>query len=122
MVLDMRAQKTGKVFINLPLPDALRPTLRKYLAGRVGPLFGDTNVRKAWDALRIRANLPKVTRQDLRMTNSTFIQRIGSIGSAKTLLQHSSSRTTGEFYTDDEVVMRWKIQQLPVREWLKKPK
>lgn len=122
MVLDMRAQKTGKVFINLPLPDKLRPILRKYLSGNSGQLFQDTNVRKAWYALRIRAKLPEVTRQDLRMTNSTFMQRIGSIGSAKTLLQHSSIRTTGEFYTDDEVVMRWKINQLPVAEWLRSPK
>jgi hypothetical protein len=74
--------------------------------------------------LRIRAKLPDITRQDLRVTASTLMQRIGSIGSAKTLLQHSSTKTTGEFYTDEEVVLRWKVNQLNplIREWLKPPK
>lgn len=131
MTLDVRAKKTGKVFVGLPLPNALRPILRKFLADTVqshpipsnqGKLFTDQNVRKEWDALRARAGLKHVTRKDLRVTASTLLQRIGSIGSAKTLLQHSSSRTTGEFYTDEEVVMRWKVNQMPVKEWLKPTK
>ena len=49
------------------------------------------------------------------------MQKIGSIGSAQNLLEHSDQRVTEEFYTDQELILRWKVNQLPVRQWLKKP-
>jgi integrase len=123
MTLDTTSQKTGKVFIGRPLPRSLKSILKPFCQDRQeGPLFGDHNVRKEWDAIRIRAKLPDITRQDFRRTFSTFMQRIGNIGSAQTLLEHSDSRVTGEFYTDSEMILRWKVNQLPVKEWLKPTK
>lgn len=119
MTLDTTSQKTGKVFLGRPLPKALKPVLSEYLSGKTGQLFQDRNVRKEWDAIRIRAKLPDITRQDFRRTFSTLMQRIGGVGSAQTLLEHSDSRVTGEFYTDSEMILRWKVDQLPVKEWLK---
>ena len=118
MTIDTTSQKTGKFYVGRPLPKAISPILKEYLSGKAGKLFEDVNVRKQWDALRIRAKLPGITRQDFRRTFSTLIQRIGSIGSAQTLLEHSDSRVTGEFYTDIEIVLRWKVNQLPVKEWI----
>lgn len=121
MTLDTTSQKTGKVFVGRPLPEALKPILKNYMAclDGTGKLFEDVNVRKEWDALRIKANLPDITRQDFRRTFATLMQRVGSIGSAQTLLEHSDSRVTGEFYTDTEMILRWKVNQLPVKEWMK---
>ena len=119
MSLDTTSQKTGKVFLGRQLPRALKSLLLEQLSGKTGQLFQDHNVRKEWDAIRIRAKLPGITRQDFRRTFSTLLQRIGNIGSAQTLLEHSDSRVTGEFYTDSEMILRWKVNQLPVKDWLK---
>ena len=78
-------------------------------------LFADRNIRKTWEKIRGDTN---ITRQDLKRTFSTFMQKIGSISSAQNLLEHYDSKTTLEFYTDQEVVLRWKVNQLPVKEWL----
>ncbi len=121
MTVDTTSRKTGKSYVGRPLPASLKPTLKDYMTSLdgTGRLFEDVNVRKEWDALRLRAKLPAITRQDFRRTFSTLMQRIGSIGSAQALLEHSDSRVTGEFYTDAEMILRWKVNQLPVKEWLK---
>lgn len=108
------AVKTGKA-ITAPLPDKLAPLLVAFVDGKSGQsgLFGDRNIRKVWDSFR-----EGVTRQDLRKTFSTLMQLIGSIGSAQSLLQHSDARTTNQFYTDQELVLRWKVNQLPVNKWI----
>lgn len=114
--IDSQSRKTNKSYIGRPLPSSAIPSLREYVDGLPGDqlnLFIDKNVRKTWDSFR-----GDVTRQDLRKTFSTLIQKIGSIGSAQNLLEHSDSRTTLEFYTDQELILRWKINQLPVKEWL----
>jgi len=116
--IDTVSKKTQKVYVNRPLPVSAIPELRSYLKSlpeKQPKLFADVNVRKAWEKLREDSG---ITRQDLRITFSTIIQRIGSIGSAKNLLEHYSEKTTTEFYTDQELILRWKVNQLPVREWL----
>lgn len=113
------SKKTGKVFIGRPIPDDAIPELKQYIDGlpkEQEELFADRNVRKTWEALRESAGLT-CTRQDLRKTFATLIQKTGSLQSAQDLLEHSDKRVT-EFYTDQEVVLRWKINQLPVKEWL----
>lgn len=109
------AVKTGKP-LTAPWPDKLAPGMTAYIeglpAGQV-KLFADRNVRKVWDSFR-----GTVTRQDLRKTFSTLMQLIGSIGSAQELLQHSSARTTTQFYSDQEMILRWKVNQLPVEKWM----
>ncbi|HEG42825.1 hypothetical protein LCGC14_1507570 [marine sediment metagenome] len=109
------AIKTRKP-LTAPLPDKLAPLLAAYIntlpADRVN-LFDNKNLQKVWDGFR-----DGITRQDLRKTFSTIMQTIGSISSAQDLLQHSSARTTEQFYTDRELVARWKVNQLPVDKWM----
>ena len=116
--IDTTSQKTGKVYIGRPLPVAALDELAGYLngldSGQV-KLFADANVRKAWEKLRADSG---ITRQDLRRTFATLIQKVGSVGSAQALLEHCSPRTTMEFYTDRELLLHWRVNQLPVREWL----
>jgi len=100
-----------------PLPTSALYELRSYLNGlNKGQvrLFGDVNVRKEFDKFR-----GKTTRQDLRRTFSTLMQMIGPISSAQQLLEHYSPRTTEEFYSDRELLLRWRVNQLPVDSWLK---
>ena len=115
-VIDTRSQKTRKGYIDRPLPKAAIPELKGYfesLPDNQVKLFADVNARKVWDSFKNGC-----TRQDLRVTFSTLIQKVGSIGSAQHLLEHYSSKTTSEFYTDQELILRWKVDQLPVGEWL----
>lgn len=121
--IDTRSQKTGKVYIARPLPRAAMSVLTRHIATLPDDqvmLFTDTNVRKEWEYLRNRAKgCSSVTRQDLRVTFSTYMQKVGSIGSAQNLLEHSDKRVTENFYSDQELILRWKVNQLPVEEWLK---
>lgn len=115
LTIRMTAVKTGKA-LTAPLPDKLAPVLTGYIDGLPSgqeKLFADCNVRKTWDSFR-----DGITRQDLRKTFSTLMQLVGSISSARDLLQHSSARTTSQFYSDQDLILRWKINQLPVEKWL----
>jgi hypothetical protein len=103
-----KTRKTTTVEFTGPAKDA---------KDKLSPAYGIKNMVSA--GILLVDGLPSDVRETPRVTNSTFMQRIGSIGSAKTLLQHSSSRTTGEFYTYEEVVLRWKVNHIPIREWLK---
>lgn len=114
-----RSTKTGKRMPRRPLPDALMPHLKTYAEGICGDkLFSDVNVRKAWESLRERAGLPHVTRQDLRVTFSTLMQRIGAEHSTVRLLEHSDPRVTKTWYTDNEVMDKLRVNLLPVDDWL----
>ena len=109
------AVKTGKP-LTAPWPDKLAPLLTAYIYGLPDDqvkLFADLNIRKVWDSFR-----DGITRQDLRKTFSTIMQLIGSISSARDLLQHSSARTTTQFYSDQDLILRWKVNQLPVEKWM----
>ena len=100
-----------------PLPDLIKPILEKYLDDR-NTMFSSDNkstLHKQW--LKLRPE--KITRQDLRKTNKSLLQTIGSIGSVQELL-HSDLRVTERFYTDRELILRWKVNHLPVEAWLKK--
>lgn len=108
-------KKTGKPY-SAPLPDKLEGLLTDYIAGLAAgqtSLFAIRNARKGWDSFK-----QGVTRQDLRKTFSTIMQTIGSISSAQSLLGHASARTTGQFYTDHDLILRWKVNQLPVEKWI----
>jgi len=128
------AKKTGKPEV-CPLPNKLMPCLKKYLKSVKGQiLLDDKKIRNTWDAIRKKAGFFKVeklddgtkkivwtvTRQDLRRTNKTLLQKVGSIDSVRNLLGHSDHRVTEKFYTDTELIERWKVNQLPVDKWLGK--
>lgn len=124
--IDTESIKTGKVYLSRPLPSAIIPALKSYVAGQIKRglsldtrLIPDKNIRHGWETIREKAKLPNITRQDLRVTFSTLIQKIGSIGAAQNLLEHSDSRVTETFYSDMELLLRWRVNQLPVKEWLK---
>jgi len=122
LTIDSKSQKTKKVYIGRPLPKSATGELARYLksiSDNQDRLFSDTNIRKEWDYLRNRAKgCSAVTRQDLRKTFATLMQKIGSIQSAQQLLEHYSPKTTTDFYSDQELILRWKVEQLPVKEWL----
>ncbi len=122
------ARKTGKVCYDRPLPSALIPALKRYIKtldkndDRLfqSHLYKHGNLRhQIWESIRDKAGLPDVTRQDFRVTHSTRLQKIGSIATAQHSLQHFSAKTTGEYYTDWQVIMRWKVEQLPIAKWIK---
>ena len=98
-----------------PLPNKIKPILAKYLNGRE-KMFSSTN-RSSLDKQWRKFRPEPITRQDLRRTNKTLLQKIGSIGSVQELL-HSDLKVTTEYYTDQELILRWKVDQLPVKEWL----
>lgn len=113
------AIKTRKL-LTAPLPDKLAPILIAYIGGLPADqvnLFYNKNLQKVWDNFR-----DGITRQDLRKTFSTLMQLIGSISSARDLLQHSSARTTNQFYSDQDMILRWKVNQLPIEKWIDLPR
>jgi len=115
LIVAGRHKKTGKPY-SAPIPDKLAPLLTAYIASLASGqmrLFNIQNSRKGWDSFK-----QGVTRQDLRKTFSTIMQTVGSISSAQDLLGHASARTTGQFYTDHDLILRWKVNQLPVEKWL----
>ena len=118
MVAATTEKKTGKRRL-LPLPDAIKPMLKSYIGslpeGQVD-LFADRGQRYHWDH-NIRGD-SKVTRQDLRRTHSSLMQTVGGIGSIADILAHSDERVTRKFYTDQQLVDRWRVNQLPVADWL----
>lgn len=117
--IDTVSQKTSKAYINRPLPDSAAPVLEHYLKTLNGDdtdrLFLDRNIRRTWDKIRGDSG---ITRQNMRLTFSTLIQKMGSIDTARDLLEHHSVAITDEFYTDKELILRWKVNQLPVELWL----
>lgn len=118
MAIGYAARKTGKQG-RAPLPHKLKPLFRQYLKTLTEQrLFPDKNVRKMWDSIIKKAKV-KCTRQDFRRTFATLIQRTGGLASARDLLQHSDGRITDQFYTDRELILRWRVEQLPVKKWLK---
>lgn len=119
--LSYTAKKTGKVSMNTPLPKALIPALKKYLKDKPKAstkLLPDNNIRKTWDLIKTVSGV-NCTRHDFRVTFSTLMQKYSGIDIAKELLQHSSSKVTENHYSDKELLMRLRIEKLPVREWLK---
>ncbi|HBG77237.1 MAG TPA: hypothetical protein DDW84_00095 [Phycisphaerales bacterium] len=118
--LDSKSGKTGKTYLDRPLPESLIPALTEYIESlpkNTVKLLPDNNIRKTWDTIRETAGV-NCTRQDFRVTHSTLLQKIGGINAAQISLEHSDKRTTTDFYSDIEVIQRWKINQLPVKEWL----
>lgn len=117
LIVDGRHKKTGKPY-SAPIPDKLAQLLTAYIARLAAgqmQLFDIRNARTGWDSFK-----QGITRQDLRKTFSTLMQKVGSISSAQDLLGHASARTTGEFYTDHDLILRWKVNQLPIEKWLDK--
>ena len=122
-----RSKKTGKVSAK-PLPDVLMPFFEAYLAGKTGKLFPDINVRKEWDALRLRAGYASkidgkitnftVTRQDFRRTHATLMGLADGLQAAARALDHSSTAVTAQYYSDLSLIQRVRVNQLPVKEWL----
>jgi len=115
------ARKTSKAN-STPLPIALIPALRSYVESlnkEDGRLFPDNNIRKTWEGIRIKAELPNCKRQDFRLTFSTRIQQYSGIETAKELLQHSSKRVTEQHYSDTGLLVRIRVNRLPVKKWLK---
>jgi len=119
--IDTTSRKTRKTRLQRPLPDALMPHLRAYVDG-LDPaddrLLPDRNVRYAWFDVRERAELPKVTQQDLRVTFSTLIQALAAEHSAVRLLEHCDARVTRTFYSDADLLDKLRVNLLPVEEWL----
>lgn len=116
--IDCVARKTGKGMVGHPLPQSLISVLTGYLLATPQDqtdLFTDKNVRKTWEDV---VSVNGITRHDLRRIFSTYMQKIGSLDSARSLLQHSDQRITEEFYTDSEMILRWKVEKLPLKKWM----
>jgi len=120
--IDTVSKKTGKAYDARPLPDTLIPALTGYVSGlpeNTVRLLPDINIRKEWDAIRLKAKLPKVTRQDMRITFSTMMQKISGLETARDLLEHSSSKITGDWYSDTEYLNKLRVNKIPIDLWLK---
>jgi hypothetical protein len=42
----------------------------------------------------------------------------GNINSAQDLLEHSDKKTTETWYTDEMLLLKWRVNKLPVKEWI----
>lgn len=122
--IDTKSQKTGKVFAMRPLPDGVRPYLRSYILSvsfvsmpMGGLLFPDKNARKEWEAIRVEAKMPDLTRQQLRKTFATMVAMGSYAGAAQQLLEHSSRKITETHYLSGDV-LRSAVNRLPVAEWV----
>lgn len=118
--IDSQSQKTGKVYLGKPLPDSLVPFLSEYIAGipkNAIKLFPDGNIRKTWNKIREVAGVD-CTRQDFRRTFSTLMQKISGLETARDLLEHSTIKITGEWYSDTEYLNKLRVNKLPVLEWI----
>jgi integrase len=119
MSIDTRSQKTNKVFVGRPLPESVKPYLVSYLGTiRDGLLFPDNNIRRAWESIRDRAGLLECTRHDLRRVFSTSIQMTSGLQAAMELMEHSSAAISLNHYTDQMAVLRIRVNQLPVQQWM----
>lgn len=105
--------KTGKIFERRPIHKIILPELKSLIAASNDFPFVIKNARKEWDSF-----CGEFTFQMLRKTHATLMQTIGGISTAQKSLEHEDARTTLG-YTDEEYVFRWKINQLPVIEWIK---
>ena len=117
-----RLLKTGKAFPGRPLPFSFKAYLESYVRSitfiSMGKLFPDKNVRKRWEALRIKAGVPKATRQQLRKTFATLVASGSYQSEAQALLEHSSRRVTESHYLSKNEVLRAALERLPVNTWL----
>ena len=104
-----QAQKTGKI-VRAPIHQDLEKMLAEHCKNCEDELF----VQKAKKGFAIPW-------QKLRVTNKTLLQTIGNIPSLKSLLGHSDYRTSWTYYSDQDLINRWRVNQLPVKSWLKKP-
>ncbi len=124
--IDSESRKTGKVYLSRPIPVQLSPVLKRYVDRLIksgvtsdSKLLPDTNIRKAWDAIRKQAGISSATRQKFRVTFSTWMQKLSGLESARDLLEHSSKKTTDDFYSDKELLLKIRVDRLPVKKWLK---
>jgi integrase len=119
-MLSYIARKTGKGSNCTPLPTALIPALKRLDNGGYNTLFNPVNCRKTFEAIRSKAGL-SCTRQDFRVTFSTLIQTFDNSDVARKLLQHYSVKTTKTHYSDNDLIMRIKIEKFNplIKKWLK---
>jgi integrase len=123
-------QKTLKT-VRAPLPAALRLPLSEYMSrpGASDLLFPDRNIQRRWEEIRIAGGFAeldesggvarwRVTRQHFRRTYSSLVAITEGLAAASHLLRHSDLRVTMG-YTDELMLLRHRVNQLPVDEWLK---
>jgi len=106
-IIDKKTQRHKNLIIHQDLKKLIKAQRTN------GNLFDNKNQRKIWSSFA-----QGVTRKDLRVTNKTLLQMIGNLDSVKGLIGHADYSTTKKYYTDLELVQRWKVNQLPVKNWL----
>ena len=84
-------------------------------------LFTDAFNYKKWKMVCNRIQLPGLKFHDLRKTfASVLAQRGVSTAVTQRLLEHSSSALTNKIYTNVDPVLRQSLNQLPIKQWLRK--
>ena len=82
---------------SVPLPAAALVVLDRLRAdyGSEGRIFADCDLRREWDALRVRAGVPDVTRRDLRKTWASYALMSGkTLEMTGRIFGHTSTHTT----------------------------
>jgi integrase len=118
------SKKTRKSMGSRPVSAEIMAELSKYvLAFDVGQenLFNDNFSHKRWKKICEAAGLADLKFHDLRKTfGSVLAQRGVSTAVTQRPLEHSSSMLTNKIYTNVDPVLRQSVNQLPIKQWLRK--
>ena len=121
--ITLREQKTGKITMRQPLPDALMPELHQFLLDEVSTgqvrVFKYTSRSTKWRTLRERAKLTDITFHDLRRTFGSLQADAGvPIKALQEMYLHSSIETTMNHYiTTDDAEKRKGVNTLEMDKW-----
>ena len=84
-------------------------------------LFSDNFSHKKWRRICKNIGLDDLKFHDLRKTFCSLLAQNGvSTAVTQRLLEHSSPHLTNKIYTNVDPVLRQSVNQLPIRQWLKK--
>ncbi|MHC4738662.1 MAG: tyrosine-type recombinase/integrase [Planctomycetota bacterium] len=118
------SKKTKKSMASRPVPLHIIRELKFYtdsLPEGQELLFTDAFNYRKWKMVCNRIQLPGLRFHDLRKTfASVLAQRGVSTAVTQRLLEHSSSALTNKIYTNVDPVLRQSLNQLPIKQWLRK--
>jgi len=118
------SKKTRKSLGSRPVSAEVITELTKYVSNldtEQENLFNDNFSHKRWRKICQEAGLSDLKFHDLRKTFGSMLAQNGvSTAVTQRLLEHSSSTLTNKIYTNVDPVLRQSVNQLPVRQWLRK--
>jgi len=117
-----KSKKTKKSMTSRPLPLEIIEKLKVYvenLPKEQALLFIDRFKHRKWKEICRKIELSDLKFHDLRKTFASTLAQLGiSTAVTQKLLEHSSPTLTQKIYTNVDPVLRYSVNQLPIRQWL----